>query len=627
MDRDDKDRRGKQQGRSPRDDRQMYVVDGSGRPKQSASGREPLRRSEANRSEPRRPATDGRRPEQRTQRSAADGRPQTRRPEQGGHTAADRRASSSRRPADRGRSADDRYDGPPRRRRPHSDDPRRNGGRRPPEPPRRKTRSYPTTFLWVTIFVLFLVYLGGYAYQSLTRPNIPETRIENGSVELPTIYDGIIVRDEVVYRSNATGVVVYSLNDLDHVNTGGEICSIQDAATVSRLEAELKSISNSLIAKQETRTGLSVYGEEVQASNKQIKSTVDTLGARLAPSDIEKMYELADKVRQELDVRNRKLLSESRGSLRSLVQERNIYEALLSDAKQNMYAAQSGIVSYLTDGFEETLTIGGLSMLTKEKTSMKVDMSKLVYARDVEPDSVVCKIVQSNTWYIAAHVRSADTSSWAINSVQTLYIDIDGTLLPLEVRIDSMQKASDTETYVVFRCTRQIADFMAYRSLRFRLERGVMEGLKIPNTAIVDKTILKIPKACVMERDAGKKIVMKRLPTGEDVPVTLSIVSEDDNTCDVIQGITDLWFGDTLVNKSESGEDAGVTVLSEIDNVKGVYVTNAGATVFRRINLGGRTMSNATHTVLDPALNTQVNIHDKIIVDGKSVTDRQLVNQ
>jgi len=499
----------------------------------------------------------------------------------------------------------------------------RNRRRVVEERTRRKPPSYPTRFLWGLALALLLLYLGGYTVTYLSRPQIAETRVELGSIEIPKIYDGMIVRDEVVYRSGASGVVVFALDDLAHVRKAGEVYSVQDAAKVAEIESKLKDFRTSIIDMQENRDGLSLYEEEIRQDNAAIKKTVDAMSFRL-PSDVSGIYELATKVRQGLETRNMKLLSENRGSLRSLVQGLDIYEAQLADARQRAFAAQSGVVSYLTDGLEEVLTLDSLGTLTKEQTTMKVDYAALEYKREVAPEDVVCKIVQSNTWYIAAYVNTEAAANWNVNSLRTIYIDEDGRLTPLEVRVDRLEKASDTESYVVFRSIRRLTDYLDCRNLRFRLEKDVMEGLKIPNTAIVDKTMLKIPLTCVMKDAGGRDIVMKRV-NDVDEPIPISIISSDDVFCHVLQDYTNLRFGDMLVTKAEEGIPSSAVTIAELDNVKGVYVTNAGSTVFRRINTGGATMSNATYTVLDPAINSSVKVHDKIVADVRNIDEKQLI--
>ena len=514
-------------------------------------------------------------------------------------------------------SPDNRRAGGPERR------PDRGGGRNGKR--KRKKATYPAAILWAVVLGLILLYFGGYAITALMKQRVPEVRVEIGSVEIPKVYDGIVIRDEVVQRSSAAGIVVFAQDDLAHVNKGGDIYSIQDAEKMVQIEERLRQLNSAIIGMQENREGMSVYDEEIRESNAQIKKTVDMASFQLVAANPVRMYELADSVRQGLDVRNQRLLSENRGSLKSLVQERDIYESQMAGARQNAYAAQSGVVSYITDGLEEVLTLESRERLTKEQTTMKVDYSALSYPKDVAAGDVICKIVQSNTWYIAAYVDRKSAEGWSEDSVRTLYMDVEGQLRPMEVRVDQIVQASETEMYVVFRCTRQMAEYLNCRNVKFRLEKNVTEGLKIPNTAIADRTVLLIPIECRMKNAANQNIVMRRRD-GVDEPIRIPILYINDTVCSVLlDDANGLALGDVLVTKAAEGEESEVRTLATLDSVKGVYVTNAGSTVFRMIDLGGNMTSNAVYTVLDPAVNTDVQIHDKIVADVKGVTDRQLM--
>ena len=460
--------------------------------------------------------------------------------------------------------------------------------------------------------------------KSMMKPRPEEMRVELGSVEVPQVYDGVIIRDEIVQRSGVAGVVVFAEDDFAHVQKGGEVFSIQDEEKVAQIECELKQLNEAIINMQANREGMSVYDEEIRSGNAQIKQTIDATGFQLVSGNPARMYELADSVRQGLEVRNQRLLNENRGSLKSLVQGRDIYAAQLADAKQVVYAVQSGVVSFIVDGQEETLTLANRGEIPKEQTTKKIDYTALSYPKVVEADAAVCKIVQSNTWYIAVYMGVGETEGWTVDSIRTLYIDEEGQLSPLEVRVDSITTVSASERYVVFRCARQMTDYLDCRNVRFRLEQNVIEGLKIPNTAIAEKVVLKIPKECVMKNGAQNNIVMRRTESGDE-SIKVEIWGSDETTRSVSTE-SGLKLGDVLMTESVDGKPSEERTISVTDSIKGVYVTNSDTTVFRVINMEGRTMSNALYTVLDPMTNTQVQVNDRIVSDVDGVSEDVLLH-
>jgi multidrug efflux pump subunit AcrA (membrane-fusion protein) len=509
---------------------------------------------------------------------------------------------------------------------------RAQGRRVPPEQKnivRRKRKANQMRLISAFVFVLFLIYLCFYIGSTMGKEKLSETKIITGSIETPQAYTGIIVRDEKIYQSAVAGVSVFNVADGDRVKKGTVVCGIQDAETVAKLESDLSTIEENIIDLQENRMDYSIYQSDIDDLNLQIKKIVDNEAYLSAISEAGQTYVLKEQVTQKLAMRNKMLLGENRGSLVNLVNDRENTEMLLNQSISSITAEESGIVSYNVDGLETALTMDNLYTLTKEQTTGKPEASV-----DEADDEVLAendpafKIVKSNNWYIAAYLPMLETVSWSPGDYKTLYIqNEDGDFKPFEVKIDTVTPTADEkEVSVVFKCNTMLIEFLGNRSVVFKTESGVEEGYKIPNTAIADKTMLKIPKKYVFTIDSGKisgksENVVKKTDTA-NIPVQISITSADDNFVYVLQDISLLKFGDTIVNNLDTSDAYQIT---EIKNVKGVYVTNTGVMVFKEINMEGRSSANGTYTVIDPALNSSIKNQDNIISDVKTLDGSQKI--
>lgn len=470
--------------------------------------------------------------------------------------------------------------------------------------------------LWLLVLVLFLVYLGGYIYSYISRPKIIETKVVFGSVDQTSLFDGIIVRDEKIYTSASGGVIVYNLNEYDRVKKGGEVCSVQEANEVAAIEASLTNVDKSIISMQDSRQDYLLFDEDIKVANGQIKKIADELSFSLCEDNVQALYLMKEQIGQVLEVRNQMLLTENTGSLKTLAQERNIIESRLSAVKHSVFSDDSGVVSYLTDGLENILTVDGLDSVSKERTKMKVNYDELAYNKEVRPGEPVFKVIKSNDWYIAAYIDSSLTADWLINTAKTIYVKNGDRFAPLSVTIYKLEAAGES-TYVVFKANKELIDYLKCRSLSFKVEQGVVEGLKIPNSAIVDKTLLKIPKEFVHEDNGKYSVTKMSLDKEETVPITYT--SSDDTYFYVIHDYNNLRYDDTLVNGNKTMR------ITESENIRGVYVTNSGAAVFKKITLGGKYSENSTHTILDPTLNKGLKVQDGIVTDAKYIKEKQLV--
>lgn len=486
-------------------------------------------------------------------------------------------------------------------------------------------------------FVLLLVYIGFYVYLAMSKGMYSETKVIFGSVEAKQIFTGIIIRDEVVYKSETEGIPVFNVAEGERVKPGTLICSIQDSDEVKKLESELATIDDNILKIQDTRKDYSLFDEDVKDADNQIKRLIDN---EFIISDIESIYDLKDRIQQKLNVRNKMMLNEERGSLVNLVRERQSYESKIDGASFDIKGMQSGIVSYYADGLENVLGIDKLESLSKEQTIGR-SVEKLDSFRTLLPEDDVFKIIKSNTWYIAAYVPSdAVPADWKKDSEATIYIlDTDtGEYIPHDARVHIITSpTTKNETYIVFSMTKYMLDFINERSITFKIKNVIADGLKIPNDAIIDRTLLKIPTNFIFKKEATQTsdsytVILKRpVPSNSnksnpvssagkpDEIIYIYVVSTDDDTGDsyVMQDLSVVKLGDVLVNPANPND---TYEINDLKNVKGVFVMNSGIPVFKEINLDGQLASNEYYTVLDPNKNRSVKNEDRIISDIKSIT-------
>jgi len=502
----------------------------------------------------------------------------------------------------------------------------------------------PARVLWIVIFALFILYVGGSAYTLMTRETIAETIIKFGSIDTPIVTDGVIIRDETVYTADTTGVSVYSVAEFERVKRGDTICSVDDEEKVLALEEQLNQVNESILGIQNGRQELSIFETDVKNVNKTIKKAVDNAAFRHESADITQVYLLADKVRSNIEYRNKMLLNESRGDLKSYATHKNLLTEQLADAKQKVKASKSGVFSPYTDRLEQNYTFENMDSLSKEKTLVKSEVKNLIYERNVQAGNPLFRIVHSNDWYIAAYMPSSLIYVWTEGSIRTIYIERDNIFEPFEVRVHKMEKvdSDDAERFVILKCSKYLLDYINERGVRFMVSYGTTEGYKIPKTSIVEQTLLKIPVGCIFLQ-SGRNAVIKRTLTSNgsvkdeiiEIATTQyaeSASSSDENDDKEVDEafVYVVWDynrkrlnpSDTLMIKDKMFE---TYTISEIENVRGVYVTNSGMAVFKAINISDSGSQNSEYVILDPKVNKNISIHDYIVADVKYITENQMV--
>lgn len=485
----------------------------------------------------------------------------------------------------------------------------------------RPKKQYAGGWLAGIMFFLLLLYIGGYVYSYINRTKINEVQIITGTADRPEIMDGIIVRDEKVFYSAANGVLTFSVPDRERIRTGTEVCRIRNEAEVAAIETKLQGINATILNMQSLKNDKSPFAEDIRKSNDSIKKTVDDTAIKFVSGDTAALYSMKEKLSQTLDIRNQKLLTGSGTSSAGIQEQKSIYEDQLNSAISTMTLSETGIVSYLVDGMESTLTIDNLTALPRELIAGKVDFSTISPVKLAETGKPVFKLIKSNTWYIASYIPSSLTIGWEQGDTVTLYIEESSGFSPVAMTVSKISVQSEF-SYVVFSNTKYMTDYLDRRTISFRISDKTRTGLQIPQSAVVEKTVVEIPTEYIFT-EMSKKMVKKSTATGfENTPVTVSYTSgENGSISNIILDFNKLKIGDVLVNPNEPG----ITVtLMDVTNVPGVYMTNTGTAVFKRISLEN-SVPLGEYIILDPAFNPNLKVHDRIASDIKNVQERQQV--
>lgn len=463
------------------------------------------------------------------------------------------------------------------------------------------------------VFLLFIIYFIGYGIVFMSRGSIPFDTIQYGTIDEPKTVKGIIVRDETVYKSTAGGAVIYNVSDKEKVKNGAEICSVRNEEAVKNLENDLNDINERIFTMQKNREELSLFYEDIKKVNSQIKDIVDETAYNFSTFNIDAVNNFKQSVQKKIETRNQMLLSENRGSLTESVEKRQEYENEISKNILKISASSGGIVSYYTDGLEETINISRLDNITKEETSMETDTFDI--KTYVSQNDRVFKIVNSNNWYIAAYIPNNYIEEWKEGDSVVIYTDNDKTDGKVYANIYKLV-SEEEESYVVLEITKDLIDYIDRRSINFEISRSEV-GLKIPVSAVVSKTTLKIPKKYVKDG-----YIIKITENGkESLLIENSGGDEEGKYIYTPENKSILKLGDEIQNP-DSIED--IYEVKEVINTQGVYIINSGIAEFKTLNTDD-VIENSTHIIIKPENNPQIRLYDRILTDTTDIKEEDKI--
>lgn len=485
-----------------------------------------------------------------------------------------------------------------------------------------KTVSAKRNSIALPIFIFFIIlcfiYIIGSSVNFLTKKIVSYDVLSYGTIDTPKSANAVIIRSEKLYNTDKAGVISYDVADNEKIKKGTVVCSIKDEAVVEQMQATLDDINEQIMKIQSERKDISVYSEDIKKYNFQMQNIIDSNALDYAYMKLGNIYELENTIQKELDTRNQYLLTENSEALSSLVSQKKEQESKLNENISNIIADESGIVSYYIDGLEEELTPDNMANITKSTITDNVK-AESSFKSSVKANSPAFKLVTSNTWYIVSYIDNDYIEGWEKDTTRSIYIkDSDGKEHKLDAYIQELvDNGNSNEKFVIFKLTRDITDFINVRNITIETESSE-RGYKIPNDAIIEETLMKIPASYVdsdgnvakVENDSTKKVAVN--VSGKD--------PDDSNYCYTPVQFGVLNVGDTI--KALEGDDT--FVIADVLNTKGIYIVNTGIAEFKTINLTN-SVANSTHTILDPSYNTNIYVYDRIMTDPRNVEKQEMV--
>ncbi len=467
------------------------------------------------------------------------------------------------------------------------------------------------------VFAIIAIYLAGQMVNLASkRSDINVETVAYGTIDTPEIYTGLILRQEYVVDSTRAGQPFYQYSQGDYVPKGAVVCTVKDTNTTDRLEKELTQIDKDILKSQKTRTDLSAFSEDIARLEDNVSRTVDAYAGRSMKNGMSYMYTMKSQVESFMDQRNEIWLTENVESLSQLTEEKNIYEQQLSQSMSSLTAGKAGVLCLSYDGLEEKYN----PEMAKDIKKKEIGNAKTEYiskAKNVAEGDPVFKIVESNNWYIVVYLPNTVTATWTQGHYRMLNAMTEEENYQLRATIESME-VGEKETKVVFSTYEHMEQFMEDRTVSFSLEDEVVEGLKIPNDAIVEKSLIRIPRTCLTESMGSDGVLLVK---GEKTQFAdLSIVTSDDEAVYIEQNSGSVKLGDIVLQGT--GEGAAQYTVSELEPHAGVYVANSSVADFVVVEI---LEQNQEYAIVATGNIAGLQPFDTIVSDAKNIEEGQSI--
>ena len=443
----------------------------------------------------------------------------------------------------------------------------------------------------IVVFLIIMFYIIICTIMYFTSKHVVGYEVKSGSLSVSNVYEGIALRDEIIVNSTQAGYVNYYAREGEKVGTGNIVCTLDETGELQDMMAKNSATGDSKLSESDLKS---------------IRNEVIDFASEFKNSNFSTAYDFKFNIEGSvLKYSNQNLL--------------NNYSLLNEQYNSGMVnlctSPESGIVIYSLDGFEEAKASEvnevwfDKSNYTKNQLidNTIVDIGEPIYKlSDNEEWSLIIPVERERAEelleeeYVRVKFLKNQYESWGKVEI------IDGT---------------DGKTYVELHFTNSMITFVTDRFIDVELITNQQKGLKIPNSAIVEKQFFLIPKEFLTSGGINNMTgVMKEVyaedGTSSTVFIPVSIYAEVENEYYIDDD--ELKIGDRIIKPDSTTN----YTISKIANLTGVYNINKGYADFKQIQVLNQ---NDEYSIIKSNTDYGLITYDYIVLDAKSVESDEFI--
>lgn len=445
----------------------------------------------------------------------------------------------------------------------------------------------------IVFFGAVAVYICVICYMAMNSEHIAGYEVNSGSLSVNHTYTGFAVREEKIYSSDTSGYVSYYAREGERVSSASLVYTIDEKGEIN---AQIRQSAESADLTDENFSA-------IRGSIRSYMNEYDGL-------EFSRVYDFQTSLS---------------GSVMDLMNQ-NMLESLEEAGEDTMfsriYAGDIGILEYYTDGYEnvtvDSVTEEMLNPSAYERQNLKKEL--------IQAGEQVYKLCLSEKWNLIVPLTEEEAEGFQQEERKFMEVEF--------VRDHTTAWAEFSIIYVgTVPCAKlafntsmvRFAD-LRYIEVEFQVEDEV--GLKIPNTAIVEKDFYLVPHEFLVENEEGRgfmKEVYDENGQASVAFVNMTLYYDDEENyyidpkeSDFVTGQVKMPIGTFLVEPDSSERFQIGTNCT----LQGVYNINKGFTQFRQINI---LYQNEEFALVEEGTSYGLTLYDRIVLNGAAVDEDEVI--
>jgi len=435
-------------------------------------------------------------------------------------------------------------------------------------------------------FFLILLYIIIVSFSYFTKEQLSIYEVTEKQMSDDNMVVGFAIREETVYNAQTSGTIAFYNNKSKKVSKESPIYSIDSTGAISNYFSDNSS------------------GKEPEQSEiDNIRNIIHNYKSDYDNAD----YNSVEDFKYSIESSMLSFMSDA--ALKKIINEIN------KDGNNGTIqtANESGIITYWTDGYE--------NIKIEEMSSQYFDTSKyqknsIKSSDNVNTGSSVCKVITNEEWNIIVNLTGEQYAKLENKNQVRIRFASDN----LEVTTSFELFTSNNEYFANLKLNKYLSRYLDDRYINIELLLNSVDGLKIPQSSILEKNCYKVPVSFISKGGAKNRdqLVYENYDNNGNM-----FLDNIDTFCmkdeEYVYLDTDLIKPGTVFVKSDTNE---TFKIAEMQALKGVYNVNEGYSVFKYIDI---LYENQEYCIIDKNTPYGLSVYDHIVINPDLINENDII--
>ena len=451
-------------------------------------------------------------------------------------------------------------------------------------------RRLPKIHIDFIILVFFFIYIVFHAVSFFAGTHIPVTEVKQGEIVENDNLTAVAIRKETLVKTDASGQAVYIIPQGSIASKGASVLGVDGTGEFIATLEKQNNESNDLSDDQK----------------EQISELLSNFNEGYSSDNFSEVYQLKQTGADLLNIANGERIQSTLNEIKKDASAQVDFTSIKAPAEGLVCLSYDSL-----NGISDSAVSDDTFDLSRLKTT------ELSSGDSLSSGDVAFRLVTDDNWELVCQLSDDMASRLRDKSVVEIRFEKDQTTAWANVSISER----GGKKYLRLSLDDSMDRFAENRFLDIELMLDQINGLKVPDSSILQKVLYQIP-ARYVTNGGDSKTPGVYLKTSDGRKFRRFRIYQKNDDGSYWASFTGAENGNSVVNPDSLSDELALRNC-EVKKTYGVYLANKGYTQFVQVNMLYR---NDQYSIIEPVNDNELRLYDRVVLKAKGVKDGQMLN-